>query len=146
MRDFRLPNVLTRYGSEGDYVVVDMEYAGPDCTEWSLELLDKWDAGTLNQVSLHDAVLQSGSSPRSQKASKFCSNCWGNAVCFGQTYGICFMQNGQYDKMSDMHQIGLMVDSFPVSKPEILRTFVDLLMAKQLSALDALQHPWIVQA
>lgn len=56
------------------------------------------------------------------------------------------MQTGQYDAMSDMHQIGLMIDSFPVSKPEILKTFVDLLMAKQLSALDALQHPWIVQA
>ncbi|KAL3147880.1 hypothetical protein ABBQ32_002601 [Trebouxia sp. C0010 RCD-2024] len=103
MRDFRLPNVLTRHGVEGDYVVVDMEYAGPDCTEWSLDLLDKWDASTLNQT-------------------------------------------GQYDAMSDMHQIGLMIDSFPVSKPEILKTFVDLLMAKQLSALDALQHPWIVQA
>ena len=56
------------------------------------------------------------------------------------------MQMGQYDTMSDMRQIGLMVDSFPVSKPEILKTFVDLLMAKQLSASDALQHPWIVQA
>ncbi|KAL3151108.1 hypothetical protein ABBQ38_012975 [Trebouxia sp. C0009 RCD-2024] len=103
MRDFRLPNVLTRHGFEGEYVVVDMEYAGPDCTEWSLDLLDKWDAGTLNQT-------------------------------------------GQYGKMSDMHQIGMRIDSFPVSKPEILKTFVDLLMAKQLSALDALQHPWIVQA
>ena len=57
-----------------------------------------------------------------------------------------FMQMGQYDKMSDMHQIGLMIDSLLVSKPEILKTFVDLLMAKQLSASDALQHPWIVQA
>ena len=56
------------------------------------------------------------------------------------------MQMGQYDTMSDMHQIGLMIDSFPVSKPEILKTFVDLLMVKQLSASDALQHPWIVQA
>ncbi|KAL3155475.1 hypothetical protein ABBQ38_011029 [Trebouxia sp. C0009 RCD-2024] len=103
MRDFRLPNVLSRHGIEGDYVVVDMEYAGPDCTEWSLDPLDTWDAGTLNQT-------------------------------------------GQYDKMSDMHQIGLMIDSLPVSKPDILKTFVDLLMAKQLSALEALQQPWIVQA
>ena len=145
MRDFRLPNVLTRHGIEGD-CVVDMEYAGPDCTEWSLDLLDKWDAGTLNQVSVHDAMLQSGSSPRPQKVSKFCSNCHGNAVLLGQTYSMRFMQTGQYNKMSDMHQIGLMIDSFPVSKPEILKTFVDLLVAKQLSALDALQHPWIVQA
>ena len=59
---------------------------------------------------------------------------------------LCFLQMGQYDKMSDMHQIGLMIDSFPVSKPEILKTFVDFLMAMQLSALDALQHPWLVQA
>ena len=51
MRDFRLPNVLTRHGVGGDYVVVDMEYAGPDCTEWSLGLLDKWDASTLIQVN-----------------------------------------------------------------------------------------------
>ena len=55
------------------------------------------------------------------------------------------MQMRQYDKMSDMHQIGLMIDSFPVSKPEILKTFVDLLITKQLSASAALQHQWIVQ-
>ena len=58
MRDFRLPNVLTRHGVEGDYVVVDMEYAGPDCTEWSLGLLDKWDASTLNQVSYMTPCLK----------------------------------------------------------------------------------------
>ena len=52
MRDFRLQNVLTRHGVEGDYVVVDMEYAGPDCIEWSLSPLDKWDADTLNEVSV----------------------------------------------------------------------------------------------
>ncbi|DBB09782.1 TPA: hypothetical protein ACH3X3_001411 [Trebouxia sp. C0006] len=102
MRDFRLPNVLTRHGAEGDYVVVDMECAGPDCTEWSLNLLDKWDANTLNEMR-------------------------------------------QYDKMSDMHQIGLMIDSLPVSKPEVLKEFVDLLVTKQLSASEALQHQWIVQ-
>ena len=34
--------------------------------------------------------------------------------------------------MSDKCQIGLMIDSLPVSKPEIFKTFVDLLMAKQL--------------
>ena len=117
MRDFRLPNILTRHGIEGDYVVVDMEYAGPDYTEWSLDLLDKWDAGTLNWVSahmsMHDAMLQSDSSSRPQKASKFCSNRHGNAVLLGQTYFIAlfheFMQTGQYNKMSDMHQIGLMI-------------------------------------
>lgn len=59
MRDFRLPNVLTRNGVEGDYVVVDMEYAGPDCTEWSLDLLDKWDAETLNEVSVRAASCYS---------------------------------------------------------------------------------------
>ncbi len=56
MHDFRLPNVLTRHGVEGEYVVVDMECAGPDCTEWSLDLLDKWSASTLNQVSAHDTM------------------------------------------------------------------------------------------
>lgn len=61
MRDFRLPNVLTRHGIEGDYVVVDMEYAGPDCTEWSLDPLDKWDANTLNQVSIHVAICHQSS-------------------------------------------------------------------------------------
>ena len=55
------------------------------------------------------------------------------------------MQMRQYDKMSDMHQIGLMIDSFPICKPEILKTFVDLLITKQLSASEALQHQWIVQ-
>ena len=58
MRDFRLPNVLTRHGVKGDYVVVDMEYAGPDCTEWSLDLLDKWDASTLNQVNCMTPYLK----------------------------------------------------------------------------------------
>lgn len=71
MRDFRLPNVLTRHGIEGDYVVVDMEYAGPDCTEWSVDPLDKWDAGTLNQVSVHGAMLQSDSSLRPQRPQSF---------------------------------------------------------------------------
>ncbi len=61
MRDFRLPNVLTRHGIEGDYVVVDMEYAGPDCTEWSLDPLDKWDANTLNQVGIHVAICHQSS-------------------------------------------------------------------------------------
>ena len=67
--------------------------------------------------------------------------------CFDEhMVSLCFMQIGQYDKMSDMHQIGLMLDSLLVNKPDILKTFVDLLIAKQLSASDALQHPWIVQA
>ena len=50
----------------------------------------------------------------------------------------------QYNKMSDMHQIGLMIDSLPVSKPKVLQKFVDLLVTKQLSASVALQHQWIV--
>ena len=57
MRDFRLPNVLTCHGIEGDYVVVDMECAGPDCSEWTLDPLDKWDVGTLHQVSFHAASV-----------------------------------------------------------------------------------------
>ena len=55
---------------------------------------------------------------------------------------LCVMQVGQYDKMSDMHQIGLLVDSLLVSKPDALKTFGGWLLAKQLSALDALQHSW----
>ena len=55
------------------------------------------------------------------------------------------MQMRQYDNMSDMRQIGLMINSFPVSQPESMRTFVDLLKTKQLSASEALQHQWIVQ-
>ncbi len=58
---------------------------------------------------------------------------------------LCVMQMGQYDKTSDMHQIGVMIDSLLVRKSDALTLFVDLLLAKQLSALDALQHPWIVQ-
>ena len=63
MRDFRLSNVLTRHGVEGDYVVVDMECAGPDCTEWSLNLLDEWDADTLNEVRASASCYQSGCKP-----------------------------------------------------------------------------------
>ena len=63
MRDFRLPNVLTRHGAEGDYVVVDMEYAGPDCIEWSLNPLDKWDADTLNEVSVGPSCYSSSCKP-----------------------------------------------------------------------------------
>lgn len=55
------------------------------------------------------------------------------------------MQVGQYDKMSNMHQIGVMIGSLLDSKPATLEEFVKLLLAKQLSASDALQHPWIVQ-
>ena len=54
------------------------------------------------------------------------------------------MQMCQYDKMSDMHQIGLMIASLPVNKPEVLKEFVELLVTKQLSASEALQHQWIV--
>lgn len=55
------------------------------------------------------------------------------------------MQMGQYDKLSDMHQIGLMIHSLPIDKPEPLMMFVDLLITKQLSASEALQHQWIVK-
>ena len=52
MRDFRIPNVLTRNGAEGKYVIVDLEFAGPDKHPWTLEYLQDWDDHTLNQVSL----------------------------------------------------------------------------------------------
>ena len=52
MRDFRIPNVLTRNGAEGKYVIVDLEFAGPDKHPWTLEYLQDWDDHTLNQVNL----------------------------------------------------------------------------------------------
>lgn len=60
-------------------------------------------------------------------------------------HGVWLMQMGQYDKMSDMHQIGLMIDALLVSRPEPLNTFVDLLITKQLSASEALQQQCIQQ-
>ena len=63
MCDFRLPRVLTRHGTEGDYIVVDMEYAGPDCIKWSLNPLDKWDADTLNEVSVRPCCYYSRCKP-----------------------------------------------------------------------------------
>ena len=50
MRDFRLPNVLTRAGVEGDCVVVDLEYAGPTGQPWDPLLLTDWDGKTLTVV------------------------------------------------------------------------------------------------
>ena len=52
MRDFRSPNVLTRNGAEGRYVIVDLEFAGPNKHPWTLDPLQGWDDHTLNQVSL----------------------------------------------------------------------------------------------
>ncbi len=51
MRDFRLPNVLTRAGKEGDYVVIDLEYAGPTGQPWNqASALTGWDNNTLTMV------------------------------------------------------------------------------------------------
>ncbi len=52
MRDFRIPNVLTRNGAEGSYVISDLEFAGPDKHPWTLKHLQDWDDHTLNQVNL----------------------------------------------------------------------------------------------
>ena len=52
MRDFRIPNVLTHNGAEGSYVIVDLEFAGPDKHPWTLDYLQDWDHHTLNQVKL----------------------------------------------------------------------------------------------
>lgn len=52
MRDFRIPNVLTRNGAEGSYVISDLEFAGPDKHPWTLDYLQGWDHHTLNQVIL----------------------------------------------------------------------------------------------
>ncbi len=54
---------------------------------------------------------------------------------------------GVYDAMSDMHQIGLMIDSLSlwqsVARPHLLSEFVQLLVAKQVTASEAMCHPWI---
>ncbi len=54
---------------------------------------------------------------------------------------------GVYDAMSDMHQIGLMIDALELwqstTRPHLLSEFVQLLVAKQLTASEALRHPWI---
>ena len=87
MRDFRLPNVLTRHGIEGDYVVVDMEYAGPDCAEWSLGPLDKWDVHTLNQVCVPVAICH-----RSRPTRPCCMHLFHvilSALRWKQTCNLC---------------------------------------------------------
>ncbi len=49
--------------------------------------------------------------------------------------------------MSDMHQIGLMVGSLnlwqSIARPYLLSEFVQLLVAKQVTASEAMCHPWI---
>lgn len=54
---------------------------------------------------------------------------------------------GVYDEMSDMYQIGVMICSLDlwqtVTKPRLLSEFVQLLSAKQVTAYEALCHPWI---
>ena len=50
MRDFRLPNIVTRNGVEGDSVVIKLESAEPDKHLWLIEPLQDWDDQTLNQV------------------------------------------------------------------------------------------------
>ncbi|KAL3151520.1 hypothetical protein ABBQ38_012518 [Trebouxia sp. C0009 RCD-2024] len=54
MRDFRSPNVLTRNGAEGKYVIVDLEFAGPNKHPWTLDWLQGWDDHTLNQEGQYD--------------------------------------------------------------------------------------------
>lgn len=49
MRDFRLPNIVTRNGVEGDSVVIKLESAEPDKHLWLIEPLQDWDDQTLNQ-------------------------------------------------------------------------------------------------
>ena len=54
---------------------------------------------------------------------------------------------GVYDEMSDMYQIGVMICSLDlwqnVTKPRLLSEFVQLLLAKQVTASEALCHLWI---
>ena len=50
--------------------------------------------------------------------------------------------------MSDMYQIGVMICSLDlwqtVTRPRLVSEFVQLLLAKQVTASEALCHPWIV--
>ena len=54
---------------------------------------------------------------------------------------------GVYDEMLDMYQIGVMICSLDlwqtVTKPRLLSEFVQLLSSKQVTASEALCHPWI---
>ena len=54
---------------------------------------------------------------------------------------------GVYNEMSDMYQIGVMICSLSlwqtVTRPRLLSEFVQLLLAKQVTASEALCHPWI---
>ncbi|DBA74305.1 TPA: hypothetical protein ACH3X1_011080 [Trebouxia sp. C0004] len=54
MRDFRSPNLLTCNGAEGKYVIVDLEFAGPNKHPWTLDCLQGWDEHTLNQEGQYD--------------------------------------------------------------------------------------------
>ena len=47
--------------------------------------------------------------------------------------------------MSDMDQIGVMIDALVVNKSQALQIFVGLIITKQLSASNELQHtgPWM---
>jgi len=62
-RDLRRYNVLTRANKEGDYVVVDLEMAGPLDEPWlgpdgnPLSFLADWNDNTLNKVASHPAHL-----------------------------------------------------------------------------------------
>lgn len=151
MRDFRLPNVLSRTGQEGDYVVVDLEYAGPTGQRWNHAPLTGWDANTLTMVrrrvikSYVCLVLLVPCCLQSLQSMMLGRSCRSAQMVMPRV-----SLQGVYDAMSDMYQIGLMIDSLPLweraTRPKLLSDFVELLLGKQLTASAALCHPWITSA
>jgi len=147
MRDFRLPNVLTRAGQEGDYVVIDLEYAGPSGQPWNQESgLADWDDNTLTMVrrlAIKSCALFLSLLPCMHSLEQLAA---GQKLQLYSETPWAYLQ-GAYDAMSDMHQIGLMVGSLNlwqrIARPYVLSEFVQLLVAKQVTASEAMCHPWI---
>jgi len=147
MRDFRLPNVLTRAGQEGDYVVIDLEYAGPSGQPWNQESgLAGWDDNTLTMVhrlAIKSCALFLSLLPFMHSLEQLAA---GQKLQLYSETPWAYLQ-GAYDAMSDMHQIGLMVGSLNlwqrIARPYVLSEFVQLLVAKQVTASEAMCHPWI---
>lgn len=71
----------------------------------------------------------------------------GRKLSFAWMFTPWLHLQGKYNAMSDMHQIGLMIDSLSlwrrIAKPHLLAEFVQLLVAKHLTAKEAQCHQWI---
>lgn len=147
IRDFRLPNVLTRAGQEGDYVVVDLEYAGTSGQPWNQESgLAGWDDNTLTMVhrlAIKSCALFHSLIPFMHPLEQLAA---GQKLQLYADTPWVYLQ-GVYDAMSDMQQIGLMVGSLnlrqSIARPYLLSEFVQPLVAKQVTASEDMCHLWI---